>query len=274
MAAFGESEDSDADEGHTEREPRDAHDGHHEAERRGAAKQVGTLTPATPRGEATRRRILDAAEAVFGEQGYYEASVAEITRRAGVAQGTFYIYFRSKREIFIELVEDMGKQLRRAMRAGMEGATNRLEIERGGFAAFFAFVAAHPRIYYIVEEARRVAPEAAEAYYRRIVTGYESGLRGAMDAGEIRRMDAETVAYALIGIGHFVALRWLIWPRRDGETGDADFEVNASPQLPEAVFSAVIELITRGLAPEPVGQPREMEGNAQGVDKVSAAGIE
>ncbi len=112
-----------------------------------AARPPSPLTPATPRGEATRRRILDAAEAVFSEQGYYGASVAEDHRRAGVAQGTFYIYFHSKREIFVELVEDMGHQLRRAMRAGMVGATNRLEIERGGFAAFFNFVAEHPRIY-------------------------------------------------------------------------------------------------------------------------------
>jgi AcrR family transcriptional regulator len=46
------------------------------------------LTPVTARGEATRRKILDAAEEVFGEMGYYEASISEITRRAGVAQGT------------------------------------------------------------------------------------------------------------------------------------------------------------------------------------------
>lgn len=211
-----------------------------------ATKESLPLVPATPRGEATRRRILDAAEAVFGELGYYEASVAEITRRAGVAQGTFYIYFHSKREIFIELVEDMGKQLRRAMRAGMGDATDRLEIERGGFAAFFAFVAAHPRIYYIIEEARRVAPEAAETYYRRIVAGYERGLNRAMDAGQIRHMDAEAVAYALIGIGHFVALRWLIWPRRDRSDG----EPQEAPRLPAHVFDAVIDLITRGLAPD------------------------
>src|SRR5579884_696924 len=105
--------------------------------KRQPARSTGSLTPVTPRGEATRRRILDAAEVVFGEQGYYGASVAEITRRAGVAQGTFYIYFHSKREIFIELVEDLGKSFRQATRAGMEGSTDRLEAERHGFAAFF-----------------------------------------------------------------------------------------------------------------------------------------
>jgi AcrR family transcriptional regulator len=217
------------------------------ASARTATRESGSLTPVTARGEATRRRILDAAEEVFGELGYYEASVAEITRRAGVAQGTFYIYFHSKREIFTELVEDMGKQLRRAMRAGMGDATDRLEIERGGFRAFFEFIAQHRRIYHIIEEARRVAPEAAEAYYRRIGNGYMRGLSAAMDAGQIRRMDPEGLAYALIGIGHFVALRWLIWPQDDGEGNKAQLT-----GLPDPVLDAVITFILHGLTPPAV----------------------
>lgn len=222
---------------------------------RTVAKQPGSLAPVTARGEATRRRILDAAEEVFGELGYYEASVAEITRRAGVAQGTFYIYFHSKHEIFIELVEDMGKQLRRAMRAGMGTASNRLEIERGGFRAFFEFIAAHRRIYHIIEEARRVAPEAAEAYYRHIGNGYVRGLRAAMDAGEIRRMDPEGLAYALIGIGHFVALRWLIWPQGDGHgdgQDDGDGGQRQLAGLPDNILDAVLDFILHGLTPPSV----------------------
>lgn len=201
----------------------------------------GSLAPVTARGEATKRRILDAAEDVFGELGYYEASVSEITRRAGVAQGTFYIYYHTKRDIFIELVEDMGKRLRAAMRAASEDAPSRVEAERNGFAAFFRFVAAHRRIYRIVEEAERVAPEAAHEYYRRIGHGYERALQAAMDAGDIRPLAPEAVAYSLMGIGHFLALRWLIWP---DETG------GATPELPADVFEAMIDFITHGLAPD------------------------
>jgi hypothetical protein len=54
--------------------------------------------PVTVRGEQTRRRLLEAAEEVFGELGFRRASIAEIVRRAGVAQGTFYLYFDSKEE--------------------------------------------------------------------------------------------------------------------------------------------------------------------------------
>src|SRR5579884_1120644 len=199
--------------------------------------------PTTARGEETRRRILDAAEAVFGELGYYEASVSEITRRAGVAQGTFYIYFPSKRDIFVELVNDLGKSFRAATRAAMAGAPDRLEAERRGFAAFFEFVANHRRIYTIVREAERVAPEAARAYYNGISEGYIRGLETAMKAGTIRTLSPEATAYALMGIGHFVALRWIVWPQENEEAQET------SSHLPDDIFASVIELIMHGLAP-------------------------
>jgi AcrR family transcriptional regulator len=219
------------------------------------------LVPATPRGEATRRRLLDAAEEVFGEMGYYEASVSEITRRAGVAQGTFYIYFHSKRETFVELVEDISERLRRATRAAIRDTTGRVEAERRGFEAFFRFVYEHRRIYRIVEEAGRVAPEAAREYYRRIGLGYEHGLASAMERGQIRPGNVEGLAYALMGIGHFLALRWLIWPieeeaaRQVAQPG-AQPDTGATPEpslpmIPDAVFQTVMDFIARGLEGDP-----------------------
>ncbi len=210
----------------------------------------GTFTPVTARGEATRRKILDAAEGVFGEMGYYEASISEITRRAGVAQGTYYIYFHSKREIFAELVEDIGKRLRAEMRAAIEGASTRLEIEKLGFEAFFSFVAAHRRIYSIIQEAERVAPEAFFAYYQGISHGYIRGLSKAMDEGEVRRLDPEAVSYALMGIGHFVALRWLVWPPENEAQADGPMP------LPEGILTSLMEFITHGLTPDAAPLPQ------------------
>lgn len=213
---------------------------------------VTPLVAVTARGEATRRRILDAAETVFGERGYYEASVSEITRRAGVAQGTFYIYFHTKREAFVELIEDIGERLRTTTSAAIRGSSDRLSAERRGFEAFLQFVAAHRHIYRLVEEAGRVAPEAARDYYRRISAGYERGLSAAMQSGQIREGNVEGLAYALMGIAHFLALRWLIWPNTD------DAEPRPAPDeqqqtwrgaIPEAVFESVMEFIACGLLP-------------------------
>jgi AcrR family transcriptional regulator len=159
-----------------------------------------------------------------------------------VAQGTYYIYFHSKREIFIELIEDLGKRLRAGMRAAIAGSSDRLQVERRGFAAFFKFAAEHRHIYSIIQEAERVAPEACYAYYQSISQSYIQGLQAAIEEGNIRDLNPEAVAYALMGIGHFVALRWLIWPQATAE------DTSSSHALPEDIFQAVMDFITYGLS--------------------------
>ena len=74
--------------------------------------------PSTKRGTATRKAIIDAAEHVFAEHGYADASITRITEKAGVAQGTFYLYFDSKLTVFEELVEDLNRRVRHAMTEG------------------------------------------------------------------------------------------------------------------------------------------------------------
>ena len=189
--------------------------------------------PATAHGQQTRQRLLDAAEAVFGDKGYDRASISEITRRAGVAQGTFYIYFPDKQSTFVELVKDLSHRLRMAIAQSVAGLTDRLEIERAGFRAFFAFIHNHRSLYRIVRQAEFVDQEVYRWYYRRLAEGYEAGLEQAMQQGQIRRMDAECLAYCLMGIGDFLGARYVLWD------GDAP---------PEDAVETLMELIRRGMA--------------------------
>jgi AcrR family transcriptional regulator len=52
-----------------------------------------------------RRQILDAAAKVFSARGYHDTSVSHIIEEAGIARGTFYLYFESKRAVFGELID-------------------------------------------------------------------------------------------------------------------------------------------------------------------------
>lgn len=53
-----------------------------------------------------REAIKIAAIEVFSERGYHATKISEIVRRVGVAQGTFYLYYESKDQIFGELLND------------------------------------------------------------------------------------------------------------------------------------------------------------------------
>jgi AcrR family transcriptional regulator len=165
----------------------------------------------TVRGQRTRHELLEAAELVFGERGFEHASVAEITRRAGVALGTFYVYFPHKQAIFIELVDELGLRLRETLRKAVEGKATRLEKERAGFRAFFEFAGKHRNLYRIVRQAEFVDEAVYLRYYRQLATSYARGLTHAMTRKDIGEYDAEVLAYALMGIADFIGMRFVVW---------------------------------------------------------------
>jgi len=165
----------------------------------------------TGRGERTRRRILDAAESVFAELGYHDASIVRITEAAGVAQGTFYIYFRSKQRVFDEVVVDLNHRVRQAMTLASAGAPNRLEAERRGFAAFFEFTADHPSLYRLIRQAEFVSPDILHHHYESIISGYIPHLEAAMASGEVVPTDPTVLAWALIAVGEMAGMKWILW---------------------------------------------------------------
>lgn len=189
--------------------------------------------PLTDRGARTRRNILAAAEQVFGELGFHDASIVKITEKAGVAQGTFYIYFESKQQVFDELVRDLNRRVRQTVSEHSEGARNRADRERLGFAAYFRFVASHPGIYRIIRQAEIVSPQVLREHYEAVLRGYVTGLDTAVARGEISPGDSEVRAWMLMGIGEMIGMRWVLWEE--------------SSSVPDEVLEEMLRFITAGL---------------------------
>lgn len=184
----------------------------HYSQKEGASfSQLTPRRPKTKKAQATRQRQLNAAEALFGEKGYYDTSIVDITQRAQVALGTFYIYFPSKLAIFRELVRELNQRLRHELRRVTAGLTDRAEIERVGLQAFFLFVRKHKNLYRIVQQAELVDQKLYRWYYRKFAEGYSRGLSAAMKKGELRQLDPECLAYCLMGVAHFLGMRWVLW---------------------------------------------------------------
>ncbi len=189
--------------------------------------------PRTSRGWRTRRRVIEAAEQVFGRDGYHKASIVDITRAAGVGQGTFYLYFPSKEALFVELVRQMGHDMRRRLHDATAGCRTRAEAEREGLRAFFEFVAHHPAMYRIVRECEFVDQAEFRRWYEDLAEGYVRGVAQAMESGEFRKLDPEVVAYCLMGMGDFLGMKLVRWEGR--------------PRVPTRVLNTVMELALRGL---------------------------
>ena len=193
---------------------------------------TATAQPKSRKAQATRQRQLEAAEELFARKGFFDTAITEITQTANVALGTFYLYFPSKLAIFQELVRHLNHQLRLHLRAALAGITSRAEIERAGFQAFFEFVEKHRNLYSIVSQAELVDPELYRWYYRSLAESYTRGLRTAVEQGEVKDLDPETIAWCLMGMAHFLGMRWTLW---DGKA------------VPQQQFETVLEFIHNGI---------------------------
>ena len=200
-----------------------------------ASAPVPAKVPRTARGERTRRSLLDAAAAEFAANGFHAGSISAITRRAGVALGSFYTYFDSKDAIFQALVTDMSEAVRVAAREAIAPGMSPLEVERAALAAFLAFAAEHKEIYRIIDESEFVDPESYRRHYETTAARIGERLAAGQTAGAYRADIGEPETWALMGMNVFLGLRYAIW------AGENDPPANE-------VAAAANALLARGIA--------------------------
>jgi len=190
----------------------------------------------TARGKATEERLLAAAEEVFADKGYHDASIHDITRRAGIGQGTFYFYFPGKLELLRALLMDISRQLRIVTSEATSRAATRLEAERMALTAFFHFAKTRRNLYRLIRTAEWVDPGLGRQYYETFARAYARVLEKAQERGELRRMDSETMAYCLIGVAEALHMRWVEW---EGQPP------------PDTWIEEVMSFISKGISPSP-----------------------
>ena len=189
--------------------------------------------PRTARGRKTLGALLDAAAAEFADRGFHEASVSGITRRAGVALGSFYTYFDSKDALFRALVRHMSDQVRDHVAPAIRAAPDGIAAERAGLAEFIGFVREHKEIYRIIDEAEFVDPESFRLHYAVTADRIAKRLAAAAARGELRTDVGEVHAWAIMGMNVFLGLRYGVW---------------AEDSAPNAVADTVADMLKRGLA--------------------------
>jgi TetR/AcrR family transcriptional regulator, fatty acid metabolism regulator protein len=183
---------------------------------KGAAKAPAKGPKREPQPELGKRaRILEAAIKVFAAEGFYNAKVSQIAQAAGVADGTIYLYFKSKDDLLINLFEDRMERVNANLREA-------IETESTAIARLRRIVKLHLQL---VEENRDMAevisvelrqsskfireysnPKFAE-FLRTIAGAVVEGQR----AGELKaNIDPYIFARALFGALDEIALAWLV----------------------------------------------------------------
>lgn len=149
-----------------------------------------------------REAIFNAAARVVGELGYAEASVARITAAAGIAQGTFYLYFPTRQSLFDELLPHARREMLALVRERVAGARDFFDMEERGIAAFLEYVRRNPGFLRILSEAQAAAPEAWRQHYDDVARRFRRELQQAAAAGQVSPMDEgelHSAVYLMMG---------------------------------------------------------------------------
>ena len=155
------------------------------------------------RSEATRRRLVTAARALFGARGFAEVGTEEIVRAAGVTRGALYHQFRDKADLFAAVAEEVEAEIaeRIAGAAGAEAAADPVGALRSGARLFLDACAAPEVERIILLDAPAVLGWQA---WRDLAGRYglglvRFGLQSAIEAGAIVPQPVAPLAHVLIG---------------------------------------------------------------------------
>jgi AcrR family transcriptional regulator len=201
--------------------------------------------PRAEKADRTKRLIFESAAEVVGEVGYAAASISEITRRAGLAQGTFYNYFASREELFGQLLPTLGEEMLDHIAHFVRGSKDIIEMEERGFRGFFHYLAINSAYLKILTEAETLVPAAYKIHFDTVAGRYVESLRRSKARGELTNFtddELEVLAYILMAVRSHLA--------RFGRK-------NASGQpLPEAIVRTYMKFVRAGIASGGAAAPR------------------
>jgi len=211
-----------------------------------------TVHSAAERGGDKRERILTAAERIFARSGFFAAKVSDVAKEAGVADGTIYLYFKSKDDLLISLFERRMQQVNDTLRAAVAGIKSPREQLHALIKTYLQLVHDEPTAVEVLTIELRQSSKFMKEYenpqfadFLRLLGGI---IAAAQEKGELERsIPAHVAARMIFGVLDELALAWVLAKQPFG--GGA---AGARPKKFDIVRAAdwVITLVTQGLDQE------------------------
>jgi TetR/AcrR family fatty acid metabolism transcriptional regulator len=198
------------------------------------------------RGGDKRQRILDAAVRVFAKKGFYATRVSEVAKAAGVADGTIYLYFKSKDELLVSLFEDRVERLLAYMQTELPATATASEKLRRIIELQLGLLEGERDLAEVITVILRQSTKLMKEYAAPKFTAYLDAIARVVadgqTTGELRSdVSPHLAARAIFGALDGITMTWALGKADRGGL------VRASGQL--------AEIVLRGLAPTPGAPP-------------------
>src|SRR5438477_11807640 len=179
-----------------------------------------------------RRQLLDVALGVFAANGFHQTSMEEIAEAAGVTKPVLYQHFGSKRELYRQLLDDVGQRLLEEVQKATAAAGGPRQQVASGFDSYFRFVAEHESAFRLLfgGDGRERDTEFADAV-RRVEDAMAEAVAALIEA-DIDAEHRRLLAYGIVGLAEATSRYWVVGGRRED---------------PAAVSSRVADLAWAGL---------------------------
>ena len=196
----------------------------------------GYNSPKTKIGQQKMDVLISSAEELFAKNGFYDTSVADICKHAQTAVGTFYIYFKTKTDVYRCLLDKYQRAIKEHLDESIKGCTTRYEKERQGIKAFVKYALQNPTAYNVIWGSLSIDEKLFHDYYVSFAKSYIYGLQSGED--EISIDDYTTLAYALMGLSNFLGLR-------------AIFENMSADQIDQMIDDTIMPMLANGSFKKP-----------------------
>ena len=195
--------------------------------------------PKSAKAQRTRQKILEAARAVFSERGFAKATAEEISTRAGVGYGTFYLYFADKRQALHTILSEVDDKLYQvgqtegALKLGL-GALAPIKTTIGGFFDSFKEYADILKICHELSATDADFKAQHDKVRARLVNRIKDHIIKGIEFGNARNVDPEITAAALAGLVETIAIEWFF----NNKPWDREKVINTVARL---YYSAIVK---------------------------------
>jgi TetR/AcrR family transcriptional regulator, fatty acid metabolism regulator protein len=204
-----------------------------------------------------RERILDAAERIFARHGFFAARVSEIAKEAGVADGTIYLYFKSKDDLLISLFERRMTQVNAELRAAITGGTPREQLH-AFIHTYLQLVSNEPTAAEVLTIELRQSSKFMKEYDNPAFADFLRMLGGIIADGQDRgeldsTIPSHIAARMIFGILDELALTWVLAKQPVKSSAISGPGTGTRPKKFDIVRAAdwVMALVTSGLDQRP-----------------------
>lgn len=153
--------------------------------------------------KARRNQILDAATRVFAEKGFHRATIKDVARKAGIADGTIYTYFSSKTDVLLAILNRLNETTEREQHFALGSEQDQRSFFRNYLHQRMALLWPNAEIFQAVLPELLSNAELRELYFHDVIAPTfllgEHYFRQQEQKGDVRQVDATLVTRAIAG---------------------------------------------------------------------------